>query len=84
MNSSHVGRNDSQASQYTDQHVPNAITKGLRLRGIDVLRVQDDGHDRALDHVILDRAVTLGRVVFYAGRRLLGYCPSPTNSRDRL
>ncbi len=49
---------------YMDQHVPRAITRGLRRRGVDVLRVQDDGHDRADDVVILDRAITLGRVVF--------------------
>lgn len=49
---------------YMDQHVPNAITRGLRRRGVDVLRVQDDGHDRADDEVILDRALALGRVVF--------------------
>lgn len=49
---------------YMDQHVHNAITRGLRRRGIDVLRVQDDGHDRADDDVILQRAMTLGRVVF--------------------
>src|SRR5579884_1909710 len=49
---------------YMDQHVDLAITRGPRRRGIDVLRVQDDGHDRADDEVILDRAAVLGRVVF--------------------
>ena len=39
---------------YMDQHVDLAITRGLRRRGIDVLRVQDDGHDRADDEVILE------------------------------
>jgi predicted nuclease of predicted toxin-antitoxin system len=56
---------------YMDQHVPLAITEGLRQRGVDVLRVQDDGHDRADDDVILDRAGTLGRVVFTLDRDFL-------------
>lgn len=49
---------------YMDQHVPSAITEGLRRSGIDVLRTQDDGHEQADDEVILDRAAALGRVVF--------------------
>ncbi len=28
---------------YMDEHVPKAITIGLRMRGIDVLTVQEDG-----------------------------------------
>ncbi len=51
-------------SFYMDQHVPRAITEGLRQRGVDVLRTQDDGHDRAVDADILDHAAALGRVVF--------------------
>ncbi len=49
---------------YMDEHVPRAITNGLRHRGVDVLRVQDDGHSQTDDEVILDRAITLGRVMF--------------------
>ena len=49
---------------YMDEHVPHPITRGLRRRGVDVLRAQDDGHDETGDDVILDRAATLGRVVF--------------------
>lgn len=49
---------------YMDQHVPKAITLGLRRLGVDVLRTQDDGYDRADDEVILDHAGALGRVVF--------------------
>lgn len=47
-----------------DEHVDVAITIGLRQRGIDVLRVQDDGFSQTADEVILDRAGALGRVVF--------------------
>jgi hypothetical protein len=49
---------------YMDQHVPRAVTEGLMRRSVEVLRVQDDGHDRAPDDVILDRAAALGRIVF--------------------
>ncbi len=56
---------------YMDHQVENAITRGLRRRGIDALRVQDDGHDRASDDVILKRALVLGRVVFTRDRDFL-------------
>ncbi len=49
---------------YMDEHVTSAITNGLRLRGIDVLTVQDDGFDNTADPLILDRAQALGRVMF--------------------
>lgn len=49
---------------YMDEHVPLSITRGLRRRGVDVLRVQDDGHANTDDELILDRAAALGRVVF--------------------
>lgn len=49
---------------YMDQQVNSAITDGLRLRGVDVLRTQDDGYERADDEVVLDHAAGLGRVVF--------------------
>lgn len=49
---------------YMDEHVPFAITAGLALRGVDVLTVQRDDYQEADDPVVLDRAMTLGRVVF--------------------
>ena len=49
---------------YADEHVDTAITRGLRRRGVDVLRVQDDAHASTDDELILDRAASLGRVVF--------------------
>lgn len=49
---------------YMDEQVPTAITLGLRRLGVDVLRIQDDGHDQTDDEVILDRAGAIGRVVF--------------------
>jgi predicted nuclease of predicted toxin-antitoxin system len=56
---------------YTDEHIPDAITDGLRARGIDVLRVQDDGHGHTDDSIILDRAAFLGRIVFTRDRDFL-------------
>jgi hypothetical protein len=48
---------------YMDEHVPAAVTKGLRRRGIDVLRVQDDGFNNTADPIILDHCLTLGRIM---------------------
>lgn len=49
---------------YMDVHVPAAITRALRRRGVDVLTAQDDGTARLLDPALLDRAAELGRIVF--------------------
>jgi predicted nuclease of predicted toxin-antitoxin system len=51
-------------SLYMDEHVPRAITTGLRLRSVDVITVQEDGRTGSPDLVILDRATELGRVLF--------------------
>jgi len=48
---------------YMDEHVPRAITEGIRRRGSDVLTVQDDGATGADDVAVLERALALGRVV---------------------
>jgi hypothetical protein len=48
-----------------DVHVRRDVTNGLRLRGVDVLRAQDDGDSARLqDADLLDRATSLGRVLF--------------------
>jgi len=47
-----------------DEHVPLAITEGLRRRGVDVLTVQEDSHRGYPDPVLLDRSLKLGRVMF--------------------
>ena len=49
---------------YMDVHVRHAITVGLRLRGVDVLTVQEDGFRFDDDPVLLERAGELGRVIF--------------------
>jgi Domain of unknown function (DUF5615) len=49
---------------YMDEHVPRAITAGLRLRKIDILTVQEDGRTGCPDRQILDRATEIGRVLF--------------------
>ena len=49
---------------YVDQHVPRAITSGLRLNGVDVLTAYEDGGSGLDDSALLDRATTLGRVLF--------------------
>ena len=49
---------------YMDVHVPSAITRALRRRGIDVLTAQDDGTGEIDDSVLLDRAAEIGRILF--------------------
>ena len=51
-------------SLYMDQHVPRAITVGLRLRGIDVITAFEDGAGEMTDAELLDRAGEIGRVLF--------------------
>jgi predicted nuclease of predicted toxin-antitoxin system len=54
-----------------DVHVHRAITAGLRMRGVDVITAQEDGHRRALDAELLERATALGRVLFSQDEDLL-------------
>lgn len=56
---------------YMDVHVHRAITIGLRLREVDVLTAQEDGHRTADDALLLDRATELQRVLFTQDEDLL-------------
>ncbi len=47
-----------------DQHVPRAVTVGLRRRKVDVLTAFEDGTSELIDPVLLDRATALGRALF--------------------
>ena len=58
-------------SIYMDVHVPFAITRGLRRRGIDVLTSQQDGTTEMPDDQLLDRAMQLGRMLFSRDQDLL-------------
>ena len=49
---------------YMDVHVKSAITNALRQRGIDVLTAQEDDHGNTSDVDLLQRANTLGRLMF--------------------
>ncbi|HLP90447.1 MAG TPA: DUF5615 family PIN-like protein [Nostocaceae cyanobacterium] len=49
---------------YIDENVHRGITVGLRLRGVDVLTVQEDGRTGFPDPLILNRATELERVLF--------------------
>lgn len=48
---------------YMDHHVPLAVTKGLRQRGIDVLTCNEDSSSRWVDERLLERATELGRIL---------------------
>ena len=58
-------------SLYMDVHVPLAITRGLRRRGVNVLRSQEDGTALLPDAQLLDRATQLGHVLFTRDSDLL-------------
>jgi len=47
-----------------DEHVPRAVTEGLRRRGVDVLRAQEAGMLEADDERHLAFALSQGRVIF--------------------
>lgn len=49
---------------YIDENVARQVTIGLRLRGVDVLTVQEDGRTGYSDEIILERANELNRVLF--------------------
>ena len=49
---------------YMDEHVNPAVSRGLRLRGIDVLTLQDVGMLGASDGEHMRMAHELGRVIF--------------------
>jgi hypothetical protein len=56
---------------YLDEHVPQAIIQGLRLRGVEFLTAKDDGLAGFPDAVILDRATTIGHVVYTQDAEML-------------
>ena len=56
---------------YMDQHVPSAITAGLRRRGMDVVTAEEDGSATLDDDLLLQRATALGRVIFSEDEDLL-------------
>jgi Domain of unknown function (DUF5615) len=49
---------------YLDVHVPRAIALQLRRRGVNVVTAIEDGSDELPDEELLERARTLGRVLF--------------------
>lgn len=48
---------------YMDEHVPRAVSEGLRRRGIDVVTTQEAGLQAADDDVLLAHATRQGRVL---------------------
>ena len=49
---------------YMDEHVPGAVTWGLRERGVEVLTAGEDDRDGNQDTQLLDRATELRMAVF--------------------
>jgi hypothetical protein len=81
---------DERIKFYMDEHVPRAVTEGLRRREVDVLAAQEAGMMEAADQEHLAFASEEGRVIFTqdvdflrlhaAGRRHAGivYAPQRT------
>ena len=71
---------------YMDVHVPLAITRGLRRRGVDALTAQQDGATRLPDPHLLNRAMELGRLFFSQDEDLVaevGLAVNAVASRSR-
>jgi predicted nuclease of predicted toxin-antitoxin system len=49
---------------YTDEHIPRAVVRGLRERGVDTLTVSEAGMLGASDEEHLAYALREGRVLF--------------------
>lgn len=49
---------------YMDNHIPRAISVGLKLRNIDVITAREDNAHRLSDPELLDRSTSLKRVLF--------------------
>ena len=47
-----------------DVHVPMAITRQLRLRGVDVVTATEEGTNRLPDNALLELATAESRVIF--------------------
>ena len=56
---------------YMDEHVPSALTDGLRQRGVNVLTAQDVGMVQTDDERHLEYARQEGRVLFTQDRDFL-------------
>jgi len=81
---------------YTDEHVPRAVVRGLRERGVDTLTVSEAGMLGAGDEEHLTFALREGRVLFTldddflrlhdSGRQHAGivYSPQPTAIGDMI
>jgi len=56
---------------YMDQHVPKAITDGLRLRGVDCITALEDRAATMDDPELLDRASALSRALVTSDKDFL-------------
>ena len=64
---------------YTDEHIPHAVVRGLRARGLDVLSVKEAGLLSATDAEHLERACGEGRVLVTCDADFLRLAPAWPN-----
>jgi predicted nuclease of predicted toxin-antitoxin system len=55
-----------------DHHVPEAVTKALRRRGIDVITALEDGREKVDDDELLNRSTQLARILYTQDQDYLG------------
>jgi hypothetical protein len=66
---------------FMDHHVPSAVAAGLRMRGVDVLTAAEDGSATLEDDELLERATSLGRVLFSQDDDLLAIAQQRMQAR---
>lgn len=69
---------------YMDVNVRIEITRGVRARGVEVLRAQEDGFGTAPDPQVLDRAMSLNRVLFSQDEDLLAEAAMRQRARQEF
>ena len=69
---------------YMDHNVPRAITVGLRLRGVDVITALEDEASTLSDTMLLDRAMTMGRILFTRDDDLIAEAVTRQRSNRRF
>ena len=57
---------------YADEHVVLALVEALRRRGMEIVRVQDRGREKADDADLLDEALAERRIMFTNDTDFLG------------
>jgi predicted nuclease of predicted toxin-antitoxin system len=64
-----------------DAHLKGAVSRGLALKGVDVLTAQDDGNDSLEDGLLRLRATELNRILVTQDEDFIGIAKRLTEER---